>query len=1460
LAGEGGDGGVEAYWHPAAGQKIGIQAKWFLRPGSIRWTQAEKSFQTAIETHPDLTEYRIYVACDLTGKTRRSGQQSAVEKWEAAHRRMRALAASHSRSVSIRLVPWSDALSQLLDPRCIGLATYWFSGLEITAESLARCAESAIEDLGDRFTPKDHVDVGARTLVEALARDPGLLDDIRSSAEELKAAKRPAGRVFEDDVGLGKLVANADQMTRRVGGTLSETARALDSSIPYDEWRRSLDAVRVAWEDVGESLSSHRAGDVASHDDDARRYARSVVYSLAGRASDLRIELGSARFEAEQRRALILTGAAGAGKSHLLAACVQAELEQEGTAILMLGEWFADPSIWRVVADRLDSPTLSKLELLGAIDARAAACGRRAVIAIDAINDSDTRVSWHTQLPTFIKDCTQFPHVSVVVTCRDVFAPHLIPDRVFDLAARHVLRGFETPEELEAAARTFLDRRGILRPPVPWPSPEMRNPLFLKTAVEALSSEGRTEFPDGLVGTTELFRFFLSAISRALERKIGEALDSVSPYVEQALRGVARHLAESRSATLARTEAAAIVDAAFLPLGRSHDWLPELRKLGVLDLVPRPSPLSSTGDPGYEEHIRFAYQRLQDHWMGEALLADAGDDNAHWFEASGRFRFLLTSRGAVEPLWSGLVEALSIQVPEMHEVELVDLIALHVDDAWDDYSLYEGFLASIRWRKASALSDRTFEILTEWSHDDEEFFACFAELALRPGHPLNADRLDALLRDCSMADRDSFWTVSVSAPYNQHGFLRLSQWCESAPKSRVTSEALRLAGIANCWLLTSTNRRLRDQATKALSSLFVDDSSLFESLLRRFRPVDDLYIAERILAAGYGYLLRAGADGDVRAFSRAVFDEVFRDRTPPPNIHLRGYAADIVELAVRRKCIDEEVDVEVCRPPYKSGRLKLSVSEESVDRAAKKAGSKSILRSCGDWGDFGRYEIQPAVQNFTRVRLSEPKPLSLNERATAFEQVFGSEGPASVLLEELKAAKSLATVRVRLLAFDSDDPGEEEQTEDDDGVDALVERLRASLSRVDRARFDREWLPAFRAEWSEASSVPLVDAKEAQRWITRRAYALGWTEELFPEDRSMEYVSRDRPGVERVGKKYQWIARSELLARLADRQWLRSRYSDDGAREYSHPLDVGFERDIDPTLFSHSSYSACRLSEMDSAAPVEPEMDHVEGGARLLWPFAEDPSGPLLADIRSAFFGGEEWIPLSWHASRMRQDRSAGPIGHGFLQEAFYMFHCIVAESDEIHRIQTHLVGGEINFLDWGAPDYIDHPFLYECGVGEVWPDGLWRFTEDREASGENFFFAPTVEDYRWESHLDSTLPEGAGYSSLAGWAMEKLGLYRCDRDPAVVRDRNGEVVAAELRVGPSNDGLVIRASAFKDLLSATNFEACWILLGERQAWPDANDDGSHSYRRFHGLLTTIGRRGSVDLWNEDHRPPRRKR
>ena len=101
-------------------------------------------------------------------------------------------------------------------------------------------------------------------------------------------------------------------------------------------------------------------------------------------------------------------------------------------------------------------------------------------------------------------------------------------------------------------------------------------------------------------------------------------------------------------------------------------------------------------------------------------------------------------------------------------------------------------------------------------------------------------------------------------------------------------------------------------------------------------------------------------------------------------------------------------------------------------------------------------------------------------------------------------------------------------------VEAASRRFLRTVGRAKRHVFEQ----AVRPYWQADQRVDdAVDIETVERWILRRVLELGWSPEAFSEfEQDIQYARsrRDLSGAQRVGKKYQWIALHEVLARAAD--------------------------------------------------------------------------------------------------------------------------------------------------------------------------------------------------------------------------------------------------------------------------------------------------------------------------------------
>ncbi len=151
-----------------------------------------------------------------------------------------------------------------------------------------------------------------------------------------------------------------------------------------------------------------------------------------------------------------------------------------------------------------------------------------------------------------------------------------------------------------------------------------------------------------------------------------------------------------------------------------------------------------------------------------------------------------------------------------------------------------------------------------------------------------------------------------------------------------------------------------------------------------------------------------------------------------------------------------------------------------------------------------------------------------------------------------------------------------------------------------------------------------------QRWIFQKVINLGWTGERF--GRFDRYVNSgagrgaDKP--ERIGKKYQWIAYYEILARIADNFAYVGRYGEQEDTAYEGPWQLTSVRNTDPSvLLERTMRDRWQESTHTWWFPAQYTWD--EDKAEAVWlRDAQDlpPIVPLLEVTHPA--DGSQWLAL----------------------------------------------------------------------------------------------------------------------------------------------------------------------------------------------------------------------------------------
>ena len=265
-----------------------------------------------------------------------------------------------------------------------------------------------------------------------------------------------------------------------------------------------------------------------------------------------------------------------------------------------------------------------------------------------------------------------------------------------------------------------------------------------------------------------------------------------------------------------------------------------------------------------------------------------------------------------------LTEAMCIQVPERTGKEFMRF----VPGLLEDWNAVRAFLQSIVWRQVDAFTDDTqafFHELINGQDHRVEAIDTLLTVSTIPDHPLNADFFDELLRKQSMPDRDAWWSTYLHHAWNTDGPVdRLVDWASNlSADNALETSVVDLAATTLAWMLTTSNRFLRDRATKALVSLLTGRLECTTRLVARFSDVDDPYVGERVYAVAYGSAMRSHDAAEVGRLGSVVYENVFASGTPPVHILLRDYARGVLERAIHLGS-NIRVQEQLIRPPYNS--------------------------------------------------------------------------------------------------------------------------------------------------------------------------------------------------------------------------------------------------------------------------------------------------------------------------------------------------------------------------------------------------------------------------------------------------------------------------------------------------------------------------------------------------------------
>lgn len=1005
------DGGIECYWILEDCSIVAWQAKYFCKAfEDSQYQQIDRSVKEALSSHPDLRRYIIAVPIDPPDAhtTGRMSMKERINGYIVKWSKIRS-------DVSFEFWWASDMIERLQNPSNQGLVRFWFGKHEFTDANLMQFNADSIKDLGKRYTPKLNVNVETIEYFRILSRGESLnhfIEKVTKQAEEVceKVEKNKNCHEAIDKV----------KSVRKAIKQINETNLNGIDRIPIEESLEPLKSLGETIQDIANDIVRKEKAE------EVHRYSHGI-YDLGIDILRVYNKLHQDIIRLINDPILILDGDAGVGKSHLMADVVLQREKEKQLSLLFLGQKFITDEDPFTQMMRMLYFSGSSDEFLEMLEAKAETTGHRIIIFIDAINEGHGLTIWQNNIRSFINKIRQHPWLGLVLSIRTSYIDAILPCDEFKhdycVRAKHFGFGNNT----HSAVQLYFKEYDILYPSVPLLNPEFRNPLFLHLFCEGMKNNGYRKIPNGIKGISSVMRMFFDGIEKNIRKE--KQYSSSITCVDKAVRKYIEYTAKNNLHEMHIDKAIESFSEIYPRIFKDGELFDYLVSEGVFS-----KNVFCNRNGKYEEFIYFTYERFENTLLAEYLIDELKFDD----KTIEKYIRKSTSPYVI----GGLLESLAILLPELKGQELYELLP----NLYSNKVVIKAVIYSLTWREKKTIDLQLDKYFTEFIADEqikEYFIRTIIENSFKAENHYNASYLHKMLASMNLSDRDAMWIPILYRIYNTQDNIveHIINWTwDESNKVNLDESSVELGATLLSWFLASTNRKLRDTATKALIQLLHNRMQLLIPLLEKFSAVDDPYIHERLFSVAFGCAVRSKSKEHLANLCQYIYSSVFNiEGEVYPHILLRDYAREIIEYAIS---IGEKfnIDVNKIRPPYNSSFNYDTVSDEEIKaifeeciKDNKSSGMYDMLTSMFtehttigfSYGDFGRYTFQSALSNWNvnaeylsniAIKLIIDKYGYQEKKHGAFDLIIGSGRGRSTIPNERIGKKYQWLVLHELLA------------------------------------------------------------------------------------------------------------------------------------------------------------------------------------------------------------------------------------------------------------------------------------------------------------------------------------------------------------------------------------------------------------------------------------------------------------
>lgn len=999
----------------------------------------------------------------------------------------------------------------------------------------------------------------------------------------------------------------------------------------------------------------------------------------------------------KEHHTIIITGFAGIGKSHLIGDIIAHRKIKHEPSILLLGQHFTtatDPL--SQIKDLLDI-RCRKERLLQQLNNYGKRNGKPVVIFIDAINEGAGDELWNNFLTDLITELNKHKYLRLVISFRISNRKNWFYDLAHDPNnAVYHHKGFKGHER-EACEYIFTSF-GLDQPLWPVYGEEFSNPLFL---IKYCRNHERSGLPLVFEDFWTTIKQYCVATNHELSNKFG--YNEAQDLVTGAMRAVAELMVNSNSRWRLEYETV------MAKLTNVAQYTRQPKEF--FDLLIDEGLLRTEQYKG-KAYVSYGYERIGDYFIAENLVNTTISDK--W----------------LAPQWGDLDEALSVIVPSLKQVELIELVKKD-----DREQAFHSFINSAAWR--DSFCDKGHDMI-EYLNSIKDYHSLFNLILSRPfrsDNYANGESLYNLLWNISMAKRDEIWTIYISEEWDKGKLLmNLARWgCEAAGDTieSLSDNIAKACTETLIWSFSSTWRTLRDTATHALVNILAKHNSLILPILKKFNGINDPYIDERLWCSVYGAILLMEDPRVACSVAEWVYQNIFVTRQVAENILVRDYTRNIVVYA-QTKGLVIDIDRKLINVPFTNGSLPKILSYKDIEAKYDR-----------DW--------QTVAENERKEYLSQNAILS------------------SMATEHSLRTSMYGDFGRYVFQSNIDDFGEDVELMSNWGIQMIFEEY-------------------------------------------------GYNAKIFSNfDYSVSNHDRSHAIIERIGKKYQWIAMYRIMARLMDR------YPENNwEEEWSDPIRNA--RNIDPTIYpgrkalhKNSKYEGPKYN------ITKPEND-------IKWLKAWKSMPKMKEHLIYRDGDGTEWINLFSYNTIIHR-----PNNNKSLKRDLWTFiQAYITEKDNLATICKNINKYGIQGRSFHENREVYGIFSREFFWSDVYNEAI---REDNyckipfsigHMEFDNILIEPAYLQYQLSSDSDSSFDDSISMLIPNECLYNGLCLHYSKEDGVWVNEYDEIIVLDNSVYSNGHRALLVRKDVLQKYLNQNNKCIFWPILNERMTQSEGIGYASH--------------------------------